>query len=184
MVDAAHAETTPNKDNTMNAWWHEVWVTLQAEFADVGDASQLTRITVRLLMAAVLGGILGFEREHKGKAAGIRTHMLVALGAALFVLVPQMSGSQADAMSRVVQGVIAGIGFLGAGTILKNNEGEEGHVKGLTTAAGLWMTAAIGVPAGLGREATAVLSTLLALAILSVMPVVVRMIDKDKDQNP
>jgi putative Mg2+ transporter-C (MgtC) family protein len=135
-------------------------------------------------MAAVLGGILGFEREHKGKAAGVRTHMLVALGAALFVLVPQMSGSQADAMSRVMQGVIAGIGFLGAGTILKNNEGDEGHVKGLTTAAGLWMTAAIGVSAGLGREATAVLSTLLALAILSVMPAVVRMIDKDKDQSP
>jgi putative Mg2+ transporter-C (MgtC) family protein len=184
MVDAVHPETTPDKDNTMNAWWHEVWVTLQAEFGDVGDASQLTRITVRLLMAAVLGAILGFEREHKGKAAGVRTHMLVALGAALFVLVPQMSGSQADAMSRVVQGVIAGIGFLGAGTILKNNEGDEGHVKGLTTAAGLWMTAAIGVSAGLGREATAVLSTLLALAILSVMPAVVRMIDKDKDQSP
>ena len=165
----------------MNAWWHEVWVTLQAEFADIGDASQLTRITVRLLMAAVLGGILGFEREHKGKAAGVRTHMLVALGAALFVLVPQMSGSQADAMSRVVQGVIAGIGFLGAGTILKNQEGDEGHVKGLTTAAGLWMTAAIGVSAGLGREATAVLSTLLALLILGVMPSIVKMLDKDKD---
>ncbi|MNH40230.1 putative Mg(2+) transport ATPase [compost metagenome] len=107
--------------------------------------------------------------------------MLVALGAALFVLVPQMSGSQADAMSRVVQGVIAGIGFLGAGTILKNQEGDEGHVKGLTTAAGLWMTAAIGVSAGLGREATAVLSTLLALLILGVMPRIVKLIDKDKD---
>jgi len=169
------------KESTMNAWWHEVWVTLQAEFADIGDAAQLTRITVRLLMAAVLGGILGFEREHKGKAAGVRTHMLVALGAALFVLVPQMSGSQADAMSRVVQGVIAGIGFLGAGTILKNQEGDEGHVKGLTTAAGLWMTAAIGVSAGLGREATALLSTLLALLILGVMPRIVKLIDKDKD---
>ncbi|PYY66122.1 methyltransferase, partial [Pseudomonas jessenii] len=55
----------------MNAWWHEVWVTLQAEFADITDASQLTRMTVRLLMAAVLGGILGFEREHQGKAAGV-----------------------------------------------------------------------------------------------------------------
>jgi putative Mg2+ transporter-C (MgtC) family protein len=105
--------------------------------------------------------------------------MLVALGAALFVLVPQMSGSQADAMSRVMQGVIAGIGFLGAGTILKNQEGDEGHVKGLTTAAGLWMTAAIGVSAGLGREATAVLSTLLALAIFSVMPRIVKLLDKN-----
>jgi putative Mg2+ transporter-C (MgtC) family protein len=84
----------------MESWWDEVWVTLQAEFADITDAQQMTRVTVRLVMAALLGGILGFEREHKGKAAGVRTHMLVALGAALFVLVPQMSGSQADAMSR------------------------------------------------------------------------------------
>ena len=167
----------------MNGWWLEVVETFKAEFADIGDASQMTRVTVRLLMAALLGGILGFEREHKGKAAGVRTHMLVALGAALFVLVPQMSGSQADAMSRVVQGVIAGIGFLGAGTILKNTEGDEGHVKGLTTAAGLWMTAAIGVSAGMGREATAVLSTLLALAIFSVMPKIVRMFDKNGDED-
>ena len=165
----------------MNTWWHEVWVTLQAEFADITDASPLTRITVRLLMAALLGGILGFEREQKGKAAGVRTHMLVALGAALFVLVPQMSGSQADAMSRVVQGVIAGIGFLGAGTILKNQEGDEGHVRGLTTAAGLWMTAAIGVSAGLGREATAVLSTVLALIILGVMPKIVKVFEKNNN---
>ena len=166
----------------MDAWWHEVWQTLQAEFADLGDAKQLTQITVRLLIAALLGGILGFEREHKGKAAGVRTHMLVALGAALFVLVPQTSGAEADAMSRVVQGIIAGIGFLGAGTILKNQEGDEGHVKGLTTAAGLWMTAAIGVAAGLGKEATALLSTLLALGIFSVMPRIVRVFEKD-DQN-
>ena len=167
----------------MNAWWNEVWQTLQAEFADIGDAKQLTQITVRLLIAAILGGILGFEREHKGKAAGVRTHMLVALGAALFVLVPQMSGNQADAMSRVVQGVIAGIGFLGAGTILKGKEDEEGHVKGLTTAAGLWMTAAIGVAAGMGRESTAVLSTLLALAVFSVMPRIVRAFEAHDDRR-
>ncbi|APC21218.1 methyltransferase, partial [Pseudomonas protegens] len=147
----------------MNTWWQEVWLTLQDEFADIGDARQLTQITLRLLVAALLGGILGFEREHQGKAAGVRTHMLVAMGAALFVLVPSLSGAQADAMSRVLQGVIAGIGFLGAGTILKGREEDQGqHVKGLTTAAGLWMTAAIGVAAGMGREATAVLSTLLA----------------------
>ncbi|MBT2339364.1 MULTISPECIES: MgtC/SapB family protein [Pseudomonas] len=163
----------------METWWQRVWITLQAEFADIADAEQMTRVTVRLLMAALLGGVLGFEREQKGKAAGVRTHMLVALGAALFVLVPQLSGSQADAMSRVIQGVVAGIGFLGAGTILKNTEGDVSHVKGLTTAAGLWMTAAIGVAAGLGREATAVLSTVLALGIFSVMPMIVRALDKD-----
>ena len=162
----------------MHAWLHEAWLTLQAEFADIGDARQVTQITVRLLMAAILGGILGFERESKGKAAGVRTHMLVALGAALFVMVPQMSGNQADAMSRVVQGVIAGIGFLGAGTIIKGKDEDAGHVKGLTTAAGLWMTAAIGVSAGLGRESTAVLSTLLALAVFSVMPRIVKLLEK------
>jgi putative Mg2+ transporter-C (MgtC) family protein len=95
----------------MNALVARSLGTLQAEFADIAMPAT-DAITVRLLIAALLGGILGFEREHKGKAAGVRTHMLVALGAALFVLVPQMSGSQADAMSRVVQGVIAGIGFL------------------------------------------------------------------------
>lgn len=163
----------------MDAWWQEVWQTLQSEFADIGDARQLTQITLRLLIAAILGGILGFEREQKGKAAGVRTHMLVAMGAALFVLVPQMSGSQADAMSRVVQGVIAGIGFLGAGTILKGKEEDTGqHVKGLTTAAGLWMIAAIGVAAGLGKESTAVLSTVLALLVFSVMPRIVKLLDK------
>lgn len=163
----------------MDAWWQEVWQTLQSEFADIGDARQLTQITLRLLIAAILGGILGFEREQKGKAAGVRTHMLVAMGAALFVLVPQMSGSQADAMSRVVQGVIAGIGFLGAGTILKGKEEDTGqHVKGLTTAAGLRMTAAIGVAAGLGKESTAVLSTVLALLVFSVMPRIVKLLDK------
>lgn len=164
----------------MDAWWHEVWLTLIAEFADITDAKQLTQITVRLLMAALLGAVLGFEREQKGKAAGLRTHMLVALGAALFVLVPQISGSEEDAMSRVVQGVIAGIGFLGAGTILKSKiEGEDNeHVKGLTTAAGLWLTAAIGVAAGLGKESTAVLSTLLALSIFNVMPKIVNMLEK------
>lgn len=163
----------------MDAWWQEVWQTLQSEFADIGDARQMTQITVRLLIAAILGGILGFEREQKGKAAGVRTHMLVAMGAALFVLVPQIGGSQPDAMSRVIQGVIAGIGFLGAGTILKGKEEEAGqHVKGLTTAAGLWMTAAIGVAAGLGKESTAVLSTVLALAVFSVMPRIVKLLDK------
>ncbi len=165
----------------MDTWWHTVWMTLQAEFADIGDIREVTRITVRLMIAALLGGILGFEREQQGKAAGVRTHMLVALGAALFVLVPQVSGAQADAMSRVVQGVIAGIGFLGAGTILKGHADEAGqHVKGLTTAAGLWMTAAIGVAAGLGREATAVLSTLLALAVFSVMPKILQLLEKDR----
>lgn len=150
-----------------------IWQAIQAEFADITDAREVTQILVRLLMAALLGAVLGFEREHKGKAAGVRTHMLVSLGAALFVLAPSMSGAEEDALSRVIQGIVAGIGFLGAGTILKGNGQDASHVKGLTTAAGLWMTAAIGTAAGMGREATALISTILALLVLGTMPLLV-----------
>ena len=152
--------------------------TLRAEFSDVPDAAQLTRIVVRLLLAALLGGILGYEREQKGKAAGIRTHMLGALGAALFVLVPQQAGMGIADMSRVIQGIVAGIGFLGAGAIIKQQREES--VQGLTTAAGVWMTAAIGIACGLGRESTAVLSTLLVLAILTLVP---RWFDRPHDSK-
>jgi putative Mg2+ transporter-C (MgtC) family protein len=119
-----------------------------------------------------LGGLLGYERERHGKAAGLRTHMLVALGAALFVLVPQQTGVSDGDLTRVLQGLIAGIGFLGAGSIIKGHEEKEIH--GLTTAAGIWLTAAIGVAVGMGREATAVLATLLALVILTLLPRIVR----------
>ena len=153
----------------MSDWWQPITQTIAAEFSDVPDAAQVTRIVVRLGVAALLGGVLGWEREHAGKAAGVRTHMLVAMGAALFVLVAQQSGIAAADNSRVLQGIIAGVGFLGAGTILKGD--AEGQVKGLTTAAGIWLTAAIGVAAGLGLESTAVLSTALALVVLWVIPV-------------
>ena len=156
--------------------WQEVGQTIASEFSDLPDAAQVTRILLRLTLAAVLGGLLGIEREQKGKAAGVRTHMLVAMGAALFVLLSQQSGMEDDAVSRVVQGIIAGIGFLGAGTILKGDDEEK--VRGLTTAAGIWLTAAIGVAAGMGRESTAVLSTLLALAVFALMPRLVRLLEK------
>lgn len=145
----------------------EIGAALQSELFSMPDLGQLTRMTVRLLFAAVLGGLLGYERKQKGKAAGVKTHMLVAIGSALYVIIPQQVGvSEAD-MTRVLQGLIAGIGFLGAGTIIKGREEED--VKGLTTAAGIWMTAAIGVAAGLGREPAAVLGTGLTLVILTVI---------------
>lgn len=152
--------------------WNRMIDTVAAEFSNATDVEHITRILVRLLLAALLGGVLGYDRERQGKAAGVRTHMLVAMGSALFVLVPEQAGMSVADMSRVIQGVIAGIGFLGAGAIIKGRDGEE--VQGLTTAAGVWMTAAIGVACGLGRESTALLSTLLALFVLAVMP---RLID-------
>jgi len=151
--------------------WATILETLKSEFSDAPDAEQVTRILTRLLLAAVLGGVLGYEREHKGKAAGIRTHMLVAMGAALFVLVPELDGMVVADMSRVIQGIVTGIGFLGAGAIIKHRTEED--TQGLTTAAGIWMTAAIGVACGLGRETTAVLSTLLALTVLALLPRIV-----------
>ena len=162
--------------------WQQIADAAAAEFADVSDAAQATRIVVRLAVAALLGGLLGWEREHAGKAAGVRTHMLVAMGAALFVLVAQQAGMQPADNSRVLQGVIAGVGFLGAGTILKGD--AEHRVKGLTTAAGIWLTAAIGVAAGLGREVTAVLSTLLALAVLWAIPALQDRLAPEPEEAP
>ncbi|SFU98590.1 putative Mg2+ transporter-C (MgtC) family protein [Polaromonas sp. YR568] len=164
-----------------SSWWQQVGETIASEFSDLPDAEQATRVMLRLILAALLGGLLGIEREQKGKAAGVRTHMLVAMGSAMFVLVSQQSGMITADLSRVIQGVIAGIGFLGAGTILKGHmkgHPDEEQVKGLTTAAGIWLTAAIGVAAGMGRESTAVLSTLLALGILSLVPRLVRFLEK------
>ena len=145
----------------------EIWATVCSEFSDIPDIGEATRIVLRLGVAIVLGGLLGYERERSGKAAGLRTHMLVALGAALFVLVPLQGGMQVGDLSRVLQGVIAGIGFLGAGAIIKL--GNERQIHGLTTSASIWTTAAIGVAAGMGREATAVVSALIALFVLAVL---------------
>jgi len=145
-----------------------VWRGIQADFADVPGLAEVTQIVVRLLLAALLGGLVGFQRERRGKAAGLRTHMLVALGAAFFVLIPAQAGMPLADLSRVLQGIITGVGFLGAGTILKRQASEE--IEGLTTAAGLWLTAAVGSAAGMGRETSAVLSTVLAFIILSLLP--------------
>ncbi len=149
----------------------EIWSTVVHEFSDVPDLSAITRITVRLIIAALLGGILGYERERKGRSAGLRTHMLVAVGAALFVLGPLQAGMAIGDLSRVLQGVVQGIGFLGAGAIIVRSSKRE--VEGLTTAANIWTTAGIGVIAGLGMELTAVLSTAIVLIILAVVPLVV-----------
>ena len=104
--------------------WELIWETIRSELSDLPDVESFVRVVFRLVMAALLGGVLGFERESKGKAAGMRTHMIVALGAAIFVLVPQQAGSNSSDLSRVLQGLVAGVGFLGAGSILKGSGHE------------------------------------------------------------
>ncbi|HEX6963349.1 MAG TPA: MgtC/SapB family protein [Lacipirellula sp.] len=145
----------------------EILDSIASEFSDLGDAGTAASVCVRMVLAAALGGALGYERESRGKSAGVRTHMLVALGAALFVMGPSHRGLEGDPLSRVIQGIVAGIGFLGAGAIVKGKPGED--IFGLTTAASIWMTAAIGVTVGTGRGATAILSGVLALIVLAVM---------------
>ena len=160
----------------MASGWDAVVDTLATEFSDIPDMAEFTRVAVRLLLAAVLGAMLGYERGQKGKSAGVRTHMLVATGSALFVLIPFQTGVVPADMTRVIQGVVAGIGFLGAGTIWKG--GAVSDVKGLTTAAGIWFTAAIGMAAGLGREVTAIMATVLALFILFILPLIAPNLDR------
>lgn len=154
----------------------EIWSTIVLEFSDIPDIETLTKITVRILIAAVLGGILGYERERKSKGAGIRTHMLVAVGAAIFMIGPTQAGMALGDLSRVIQGIIQGIGFLGAGAIIVGTTMRR--VQGLTTAAGIWTAAGIGIAAGLGMEATAVLTTIIVLFVLSVVPLITKNVQK------
>jgi putative Mg2+ transporter-C (MgtC) family protein len=130
------------------------------------DLDHFVALVARLVIAGVLGGLLGFEREMLNKAAGLRTHILVALGSAVFVAASLEAGVSPDHLTRVVQGVATGIGFVGAGAILKA-ESEE-RVRGVTTAASIWLTAAIGMAVGAGRLWVPVVATLLALLVLSV----------------
>lgn len=140
---------------------------LAAEFS-IPDAGTLAVVISRLLTAIALGGLFGLERRSKGRAAGVKTHILVSVGSALFVLAPLQMGIDGADVTRVMQGIVSGIGFLGAGAILKQ-DGKE-RVTGLTTAAGIWMTAAIGMAAGMGMQTVALATTMAALAVLSLLP--------------
>ena len=159
-----------------------IWTTVQAEFGDLAEVERITRATWRMGEALLLGAAIGWDRERRDAEAGLRTHMLVALGAALFVLVPQASGMNEEQLSRVVQGLVSGIGFLGAGAVLKDE--SEGRIHGLTTAATIWATAAIGVAAGLGQTGTAVLATAFILLVLVWLRRWGRSIRKEKEADP
>lgn len=161
---------------------HTIWTTVQAEFGDLADVERLTRATWRMGEALLLGAAIGWDRERRDAEAGLRTHMLVALGAALFVLVPMESGMDDEQLSRVVQGLVSGIGFLGAGAVLKDQ--DEGRIHGLTTAASIWATAAVGVAAGLGLTGTALLATVFILLVLVWLRRWGRSIRKEQEAEP
>jgi putative Mg2+ transporter-C (MgtC) family protein len=130
------------------------------------DRTRLAVIIIRVAAATLLGSIVGIQRERVGKPAGLRTHMLVCLGTALVVLAGWEAGMNTDGLSRIIQGIVTGIGFIGAGSILKLSEARE--IRGLTTAAGLWMTAAIGVAVGLGAIGLAVIGTIFTVIVLAL----------------
>ena len=134
----------------------------------VPDIADIVRVVARLLVAGAFGAVLGAEREASGKAAGLRTHVLVALGASLFVVFPSESGMASSDLSRVIQGVATGIGFLGAGTILKRKNGEQ--VEGLTTAASIWLTAAVGMAVGAGELFLPLFAVVLGWIVLRLLP--------------
>ncbi len=144
----------------MEAWLE--WLGL-----NYAGTEHLLRVVSRLALATVLSAIVGFERQKRGRAAGLRTHMLVGIGSALFTLIPlEVAGADANTVSQIVRGIASGIGFLGAGAILKSTDSAQ--IRGLTTAAGIWMTAAIGVACGAGWVVPAVLGAVLALIILAL----------------
>jgi putative Mg2+ transporter-C (MgtC) family protein len=146
----------------MGPFWEEFFKTPEGPIG-----IHIGRIFARLTAAAVLGGAVGFERRREGKSAGLRTHMLVALGAAVFTLIPEEGKMTNADLSRVIQGVAAGIGFLGAGTILKLE--EQHRIEGLTSAASVWLTAAVGTAVGAGWIWPALLAVVWGLIGLFVI---------------
>jgi putative Mg2+ transporter-C (MgtC) family protein len=144
---------------------------------DVTHPAGIADIALRLLMATLIGSGIGLDRELRGKAAGMRTHALVSLGAALIVVVTirltPVGFEHIDAISRAIQGIIAGVGFLGGGAILKSS-GQGEIVQGLTTAASIWLVACLGVACGAGQWVASLIGLILALLILIVGRVVER----------
>jgi putative Mg2+ transporter-C (MgtC) family protein len=137
------------------------------------DPTTLTDIFLRLALAAGLGGAIGLEREYRRKPAGLRTNMLIALGSALFSILSVELGKAAGSPDRVAAQVVSGIGFLGAGAILRSG----GNVTGLTTAATIWVNAAIGMAAGLGSYSVAAGGALLTIMVLALLPMMERVFE-------
>lgn len=136
-------------------------------FWSVGDGLHVLRVVARLAVAGVLGAVVGYQRELEGKEAGARTHMLVALGGALPMIFCLEAGMSLSDLSRVIQGLVTGIGFLGGGAILKLT--EEHQIRGLTTAASVWVTCGAGIAIGLGALWPALIAVGFSWVILQLL---------------
>jgi putative Mg2+ transporter-C (MgtC) family protein len=132
---------------------------------------------LRLVLAVVVGGLVGFEREYRDKAAGFRTYILICTGAALFTLLSFRLGEGADV--RIATGIVSGVGFLGAGAIMR----EGGKVAGITTAAGIWLTAALGMGLGGGQYTLVAAATALVLIVLWFFPLISHRIKDMTDEK-
>lgn len=137
------------------------------------SSSDWLNISFRLCTALLIGAIIGLERQIRHKPAGLRTHMLVTLGSAIFTLIPlQIAGMQpsSDALSRVIQGIAAGVGFLGAGEIVRQSsqESQQMEIRGLTSAAAIWVSAALGIAAGCGLWQLGLIGAVLTYLVLNV----------------
>ena len=151
------------------------------------DMTLTLDLLIRLVVAAILGSLIGLERAYRAKEAGLRTHFLVALGSALFMIVSQygfegvlsMSENVRLDVSRIAAQVVSGIGFIGAGTIIF----QKHAVRGLTTAAGLWVTAAIGLACGGGLYLISTVCTLLVLFGLGALGTIQRKFIEHEDDN-
>ena len=133
----------------------------------------------RLLLAAGLGAAIGLEREYMQKPAGLRTNILIALGSALFTIVSMAVAGRGGTPDRIAAQVVTGIGFLGGGAILRSGK----TVQGMTTAATIWVNAAIGMAAGAGEYALAAGSTIITLIVLAVLPPIERYFSRRRDRT-
>ena len=154
---------------TMNILWEELT-------AGLTNHDHLLRAFLRLFAAIVLGGLIGLQRVNAKKPGGLRTHILVCLGTTGILLACSSAALSPEGVSRVIQGIVTGIGFIGAGSILKLS--EEHLIHGLTVSVRIWTTAAVGIAIGLGQIGIALITAVLTILVLAVLAALDRRIEK------
>ena len=160
---------TSDKKATMNILWEELT-------AGLTNHDQLLRVFIRLFSAILLGGLIGLQRVRPRKPSGLRTHTLICLGTTVVLLSCSAAGISLEGASRVIQGIVTGIGFIGAGSILKLS--EDHLVSGLTVSTRIWATAAVGIAIGLGRVGIALIAAVLIILVLAVLRALERQIER------